>query len=172
MINNPFIHSLSFHCCVQLRMSNAVYTAMVRWKKGDSLIKTYRGPNIGSRLRNITLLPSYQLITALSLRRAIALSSSRHLIIASSHCSIFSLSTHSSIIALRTQTSIVQWCDCELPSPMWNLILIASYQKFAFLLPERYFFNDLNFPVFENCYSFYFFLFSYFVTIVCSQSAK
>lgn len=55
---------------------------------------------------------------------------------------------------------------------MWNLILIASYQKFAFLLPERYFFNDLNFPVFENCYSFYFFLFSYFVTIVCSQSAK
>lgn len=150
MINNPFFHSLSFHFCVQLRMSNAVYTAMVRWKKGDSLIKTYRGPNLGSRLRNITLSPSYQLITAL--RRAIALSSSRHRIIASSHCSIFSLSTHSSIIALRTQTSIVQWCDCELPSPMWNLILIASYQNLFCYCQNVFVYKHLYiFPVFENC---------------------
>lgn len=80
MINNPFIHSLSFHCCVQLRMSNAVYTAMVRWKKGDSLIKTYRGPNIGSRLvfatsrycHRTNLSPRYRFVVP-SLHRVISL---------------------------------------------------------------------------------------------------
>lgn len=55
---------------------------------------------------------------------------------------------------------------------MWNLILIASYQKFAFLLPERYFFNDLNFPVFENCYSFCFPIFLFYNNCMQSVSKK
>lgn len=111
------------------------------------------------------------LIIALLLRCAIALSSSRHSIIASCNCSIASLSAHFRIIALRKQTSIVRWCNCELPGPMWNALLIASYQN-LFCYCQNVFYISIF--IFFQCLKIVIhFIFSSFVTIdVASKNYK
>lgn len=129
-------------------------------KNGDRLIKTWRGPDRGSRLCNITSLPS----PFLSLRycfvvpshyRHRAIASSLHVIAVLLHCQHIFASSHYKKANINS-TMMQLWTTW----PYVECIINSFLSKLVLLLPERFLYKHLHiFPVSENCYSFYFFFF-------------